>query len=193
DFERYAAAVLASRDRYFGPAAPSILMECGRYVTGPHGVLVARVTNRCRKSKDIVGLDASMSALMRPGFYRGAYHHVTAPFAHHRRQVVVDVVGSLCENIDKFAVDRALPDVAEGDIVLIHDTGAHGHAMGFAYNGRLRPAELLLTGDGGVVEIRRAETFDDYVATICWDPSEVRGAPRSIRQDEKVATCLNPM
>lgn len=174
DFEAYAAAIMAARDRCFARAAPSILMECGRYVTGPHGVLVARIINRCRKSKEIVGLDASMSALMRPGFYRGAYHHLTIPFAQHRPLVAVDVVGSLCENIDKFAVDRLLPDPCEGDIVLIHDTGAHGHAMGFTYNGRLRPAELLLTDCSTVVEIRRAETFDDYVATVCWQPSTIR-------------------
>jgi diaminopimelate decarboxylase/decarboxylase len=173
DFARLAAGVIAARDARFGREPPAILMECGRYVTGPHGVLVARVVNRCRKARDVVGLDASMSALMRPGFYRTAYHHITLPFAKARNEVVVDVVGSLCENIDKFAVDRALPDPAEGDIVLVHDTGAHGHAMGFTYNGRLRPAELLLTADGSVVEIRRAETFDDYVATVRPDPRTV--------------------
>jgi hypothetical protein len=115
-----------------------------------------------------------MSSLMRPAFY-GAYHHISLPFAAGRQVSAYDVVGALCENMDKFAVDRPLPDPREGDVVLIHDTGAHGHAMGFTYNGRLRPAELLLTEDGDVVEIRRAETFEDYVATAQWPPAPMRG------------------
>jgi diaminopimelate decarboxylase len=173
NFGTFVSVVREARDRNFGNASPLILMECGRYVTGPHGVLVARVVNRCRKEREIVGLDASMSALMRPALYRNAYHHITIPFAQQRPLVVADVVGSLCENTDKFAVDRPLPDPREGDVVLVHDTGAHGHAMGFTYNGRLRPAELLLAANGDVLEIRRAETFDDYVATVCWKPSIV--------------------
>ena len=173
DFEDYAGAIIAARERLFGArSGPRILMECGRYVTGPHGVLVTRVINRSRKGLEIVGVDASMSALMRPAIYR-AYHHVSLPFAEGRRVSRFDVVGSLCENWDKFAVDRDLPDPREGDIVLVHDTGAHGHAMGFTYNGRLRPAELMLTADGDVVEIRRAETFDDYLATARWRPRPV--------------------
>lgn len=172
DFASYADAIVEARRRCFPGARPRILMECGRYVTGPHGVLVTRVINRSRKAREIVGLDASMSALMRPGFY-GAYHHLTLPFVSGRAEVRVDVVGALCENMDKFAVDRPLPDPAVGDLVLVHDTGAHGHAMGFTYNGRLRPAELLLTGDGDVVEIRRAESFDDYLATARWTPQPV--------------------
>jgi len=188
DFDAYAAAIIAGRDRRFGRARPPrILMECGRYVTGPHGVLITRVVNRCRKSKEIVGLDASMSALMRPGFYRGAYHHITIPFSEGRSPVAVDVVGSLCENIDKFAVDRLLPDPREGDIAVIHDTGAHGHAMGFTYNGRLRPAELLLTSDNSVVEIRRAETFEDYIATARRKPRLVLSAAPDRREP-----CLAP-
>jgi diaminopimelate decarboxylase/decarboxylase len=171
DFDVYAAAIIAARDRLL-PTGPRILMECGRFVTGPHGVLVTRVINRCRKGREIVGVDASMSALMRPGFY-GAYHHLSLPFAGSRALSEFDVVGSLCENMDKFAIDRVLPDPREGDIALVHDTGAHGHAMGFTYNGRLRPAELMLTADGDVVEIRRAETFDDYVATARWQPTPV--------------------
>jgi diaminopimelate decarboxylase len=175
-FEAYARALLTARERTFGAMAPRILMECGRYVSGPHGVLVARVVNRCRKARELVGLDASMSALMRPGFYRNAYHHVTIPGSEQRPLVRVDVVGSLCENVDKFAADRLLPDPREGDLALVHDTGAHGHAMGFTYNGRLRPAELLLTGRDEVVEIRRAETFADYVATVSREPLTVRAA-----------------
>lgn len=174
DFRAYAAAILQARRRHFPRSRPRVLMECGRYVTGPHGVLVTRVINRCRKGQDIVGVDASMSALMRPGFY-GAYHHISLPFAAGRPEILVDVVGSLCENNDKFGVDRLLPEPAEGDIALVHDTGAHGHAMGFTYNGRLRPAELLLTSAGEVVEIRRAETFDDYLATARWQPERIMG------------------
>ncbi|WP_182883518.1 diaminopimelate decarboxylase [Microbispora sp. H10949] len=171
-FTAYADAIVAARRRCFPQRAPRILMECGRYVTGPHGVLVTRVVNRCRKGREIVGVDASMSALMRPAMY-GAYHHVSLPFARGRERSRFDVVGSLCENMDKFAIDRMLPDPREGDIALVHDTGAHGHAMGFTYNGRLRPAELMMTPGGDVVEIRRAETVDDYLATARWKPEPV--------------------
>ena len=178
DFQAYAAAIIAARNAVFGAGGPRILMECGRFVTGPHGVLVTRVINRCRKGREVIGLDASMSALMRPAIY-GAYHHISLPFADGRRLAPFDVVGSLCENMDKFAVDRLLPEPCEGDVVLIHDTGAHGHSMGFTYNGRLRPAEFLLTADDEVVRIRRAETFDDYVGTVCWWP-EPASAGRTV-------------
>jgi diaminopimelate decarboxylase len=167
DFAAYADEILAAREESFGPGGPRILTEIGRYVTGPHGVLVTRVINRCRKGSEIVGLDASMSSLMRPAMY-GAYHHLSLPYAEGRQIGRFDVVGALCENLDKFAVDRELPEPRDGDIALIHDTGAHGHAMGFTYNGRLRPAELMLTDGGDVVEIRRAETYDDYMATVRW-------------------------
>lgn len=172
DLGAFAAGVRAALERAFGARRPRILTEYGRYVTGPHGVLVTRVVTRSRKGCEIVGVGASMSSLMRPGFY-GAYHHVSLPFAEERPIVDVDVVGSLCENMDKFAIARAVPDPREGDLLLVHDTGAHGHAMGFTYNGRLRPGELLLAEDGSIVEIRRAETFDDYVATVRWSPSPV--------------------
>ncbi|WP_431917879.1 diaminopimelate decarboxylase [Nonomuraea jabiensis] len=167
DFTAYADEILAAREEFFGPGGPRILTEIGRYVTGPHGVLVTRVINRCRKGHEIVGLDASMSSLMRPAMY-GAYHHISLPYAEGRKVGRFDVVGALCENLDKFAVDRELPEPRDGDIALVHDTGAHGHAMGFTYNGRLRPAELMLTDGGDVVEIRRAETYDDYIATVRW-------------------------
>ncbi|KUL37343.1 protein tabA [Streptomyces sp. NRRL F-4489] len=188
DFQAFANAVLAARRRSFprGPA-PRILMECGRYVTGPHGVLVTRVVNRARKGREIAGVDASMSALMRPGFY-GAYHHISLPFAAGRPEGTFDVVGSLCENMDKFAIDRTLPEPREGDILLVHDTGAHGHAMGFTYNGRLRPAELLLTADGGIEEIRRAETFADYLATARWQPEPLPVAASARAPHRKQAT-----
>lgn len=172
DLNTYAAALKEALKQAFPHNTPKLLMELGRFITGPHGVLVSRVINRCSKGREIVGLDASMSALMRPGLY-GAYHHLTLPFAGQRPEGVFDVVGALCENFDKFAVDRPLPTPAIGDLTLIHDTGAHGHAMGFTYNGRLRPAELMLTDNGDVVEIRRAETFDDHTGPVQWQPVDV--------------------
>jgi diaminopimelate decarboxylase/decarboxylase len=165
DFELYAQGIKDSVKSHFGSDLPRIVMECGRYVTGPHGVLVSKVVSRMHKGKEIVGLDASMSSLMRPALY-GAYHHVSFPYVTSNKNLRCDVVGSLCENFDKFAVDRVIPDVKPEDIALVHDTGAHGHSMGFTYNGRLRPAELMLLDDNSVVEIRRAETFDDYIATV---------------------------
>jgi diaminopimelate decarboxylase len=149
-----------------GHPALKVYMECGRMVTGPYGFLVSRVRHVKRTYKTYVGLDACMSNLMRPALY-GAYHHISVPSKADRpRDMTCDVTGALCENNDKFAIDRALPELAPGDIVVIHDTGAHGHAMGFQYNGRLRSAELLLREDGGVAQIRRAETPDDYFATL---------------------------
>jgi len=173
DFAYYARAIREGLARAFPGRRVAALMECGRCVSGPHGVLVTRVVNRMRKDRELVGVDASMSSLMRPAFYKTAYHHVSLPFASERPEVAVDVVGSLCENIDKFAVERLMPDPREGDLLYVHDTGAHGLAMGWSYNGRLRPAELALTEDDRVIEIRRAETFEDYVATVRWEPVEV--------------------
>jgi len=144
--------------------APKLFMESGRYMTGPHGVLVTKAINRKEIYRTYVGVDASMSALMRPGMY-GAYHHVTVAGKTGARETV-DIVGSLCENNDKFAIQRSLPKIEDGDIVCIHDTGAHGHAMGFNYNGRVRPKELLLRADGTVELIRREETLDDLFATL---------------------------
>lgn len=143
-----------------------IAMECGRMITGPYGYLVSTVLHKKAIYKNYVGLDACMANLMRPALY-GSYHHITVagkeqlPCDH-----VYDVTGSLCENNDKFAKDRALPAIDIGDIVVIHDTGAHGSAMGFNYNGKLRSAELLLKPSGKVELIRRAETIDDYMATL---------------------------
>lgn len=147
-----------------------IVMENGRMVTGPHGYLITR----CLHHKDIyrqyVGVDACMANLMRPGMY-GAYHHISVPGREHEpHDRVVDVVGSLCENNDKFAVQRSLPKIERDDLLVIHDVGAHGHAMGFQYNGKLRSAELLLRPDGSVKKIRRAETQDDLFATL--EPAE---------------------
>lgn len=154
--------------QYFGDLAahPKLFMECGRYVTGPHGYLVSTVLHMKHTYRDYVGLDASMADLMRPGVY-GAYHHITILGKETESPThIYDVTGSLCENNDKFAVQRPLPTVNEGDIVVIHDTGAHGHSMGFNYNGKLRSAELLLKPDKSVELIRRAETLDDYFATL---------------------------
>lgn len=143
-----------------------IFMECGRFITGPNGYLVAKVRHVAKKYKNFVGLDATMANLMRPALY-GAYHHITVLGKEDKSKTFIcDVTGSLCENNDKFAIDRELPKVEEGDIVVIHDVGAHGHAMGFQYNGKLRSAELLLKPDGRVQMIRRPETIDDYFATL---------------------------
>lgn len=146
---------------------PRLFMESGRYMTGPHGVLVTRVINKKNTYRNYVGVDASMSALMRPGMY-GAYHHIDVYGKELSESdcQTVDVVGSLCENIDKFAIQRKLPKTEINDLLIIHDTGAHGHAMGFNYNGRLRPKELLLKKDGSVELIRREETEEDYFATL---------------------------
>lgn len=145
--------------------------ECGRLITGPHGFLIARVRHLKQSYKRYVGLDASMADLMRPGMY-GAYHHLSVPGKQLPASEIYDVTGSLCENNDKFAIDRALPPIEVGDLVAIHDTGAHGYAMGFNYNGKLRAAELLLTADGSVVCIRRRETLDDYFATLRFPGAE---------------------
>lgn len=146
-----------------------VYLECGRCITGPYGYLVSTVRHLKHTYRDYVGMDACMANLMRPALY-GAYHHITvlgktdAPADH-----IYDVTGSLCENNDKFAVGRALPEIVPGDVLVFHDAGAHGHAMGFNYNGKLRSAELLLREDGSVLEIRRAETLDDLFATLDFD------------------------
>jgi len=151
---------------------PKLCMESGRFMTGPHGVLVTRAINRKEIYRTYVGVDACMSALMRPAMY-GAYHHITVP-GKSAGEEIVDVVGSLCENNDKFAVQRPLPRIEDGDLLLIHDSGAHGHAMGFTYNGKLRPQELLLGNNGSVQLIRRAETLDDYFATLQFEPDRLK-------------------
>jgi diaminopimelate decarboxylase len=154
--------------------APRLYMESGRYMTGPHGALVVTAINRKDIYRTYIGVDACMSALMRPGMY-GAYHHITVPKKLGQPPAgPVDVVGSLCENNDKFAIQRELPPVVDGDLLVIHDTGAHGHAMGFTYNGRLRPQELLLRGDGSVERIRRAETVEDHFATLAFEPDVLK-------------------
>lgn len=165
-------ARLRAWEQRSGRIRPKVLFECGRYVLVPHGVLVTRVINRMNKWREYVGVDAGMSALMRPAMYPNAYHHVTVHDGADRELETVDVVGALCENNDKFAIQRTLPRTTEGDLVLVHDTGAHALSMGFTYNGRLRPQELLLHPDGTVERIRRAETVDDYMATLSF-PADV--------------------
>ena len=143
-----------------------LYMECGRCITGPYGYLVARVLHIKNTYRMYAGLDACMANLMRPAMY-GAYHEIVVPGKEASGDTsVYDVTGSLCENNDKFAIQRVLPVLAPGDLVVICDAGAHGHAMGFQYNGKLRSAELLLEEDGSVRQIRRAETLDDYFATL---------------------------
>ena len=150
--------------------APKMLMESGRFITGPHGALVTTVINAKETYRHYVGVDACMSALMRPALY-DAYHHIDVVGKEELpKSEIYDVVGSLCENNDKFAVQRELPPIVDGDLLVIHDTGAHGHAMGFQYNGRLRPKELLLRTDGTVELIRRAETVEDYFITYNFSP-----------------------
>jgi diaminopimelate decarboxylase len=165
--ERYEGILVAN-----GLAPLKLYMECGRMITGPYGYLVSRVQHIKKTYKNFAGLDACMANLMRPALY-GAYHHITVVGKEHAPSTTLyDVTGSLCENNDKFAIDRKLPELEPGDLVVIHDTGAHGHAMGFNYNGKLRSAELLLREGGKVVQIRRVETVDDYFATLDFDGLE---------------------
>ncbi len=168
DLDEVSALIRAEYERATAAGLPPtrLYMECGRMITGPYGWLVARVLHLKHTYRDYVGLDACMANLMRPAIY-GAYHHITVPGKETAPcDHVYDVTGSLCENNDKFAIQRALPEIVPGDLVVIHDAGAHGHAMGFNYNGRLRSAELLLRPDGSVFPIRRAETLDDLFATL---------------------------
>ena len=148
----------------------AIYTELGRFMMGPYGALVTTVINEKHIYKDYVGVDACAVNLMRPAMY-GAYHHITVLGKENEPCIKkYDVTGSLCENNDKFAVDRMLPEISVGDIVYIHDAGAHGFSMGYNYNGKLKSAELLLRSDGNVQLIRRAETPKDYFATFdCFD------------------------
>ena len=157
-----------------GLTTTAIAYESGRAITGPYGYLVSTVLHQKNTYKNYIGLDSCMANLMRPALY-GSYHHIVVvgkenePCDH-----VYDVTGSLCENNDKFAIDRKLPKIDIGDRIVMFDTGAHGHAMGFNYNGKLRSAELLLHEDGSVELIRRAETIEDYFATLYYDGSVLK-------------------
>ncbi|HZK19949.1 MAG TPA: diaminopimelate decarboxylase [Treponemataceae bacterium] len=151
-------------------------MECSRVITGPYGWLVTKAIHKKNIYRNYIGVDATMADLMRPGMY-GAYHHVSVcgkdnvtdekgMLIEGSDAHVYDVVGSLCENSDKFAIQRSLPKIDIGDFVLIHDAGAHGRAMGFNYNAKLRCGELLLRTNGKIIQIRRKENYDDYFATL---------------------------
>jgi diaminopimelate decarboxylase len=149
----------------------AIKTELGRYMTAPHGWLTTHITHEKRIHKHYLGLDASACDLMRPAMY-GAYHHITVVGKEHLpHDMQADVTGSLCENNDKFAIDRMLPKAEIGDILVIHDTGAHGLSMGYNYNGKLRCKEVLYKEDGTFALIRRAETPRDYFATLDVDPA----------------------
>jgi len=180
DYQVLAAGIQKAYNEIIKPAGldpMNIRTEWGRTITGPYGWLVSRAIHKKEIYRNYIGLDACMADLMRPALY-GAYHHITIPGKENAPlSETYDVVGSLCENNDKFAIQRKLPkidvaadsvDVANigGDFVVIHDAGAHGRAMGFNYNGKLRCGELLLRPNGSVVQIRRAETVDDYFATL---------------------------
>jgi len=144
----------------------ALYTELGRYMTGPYGALITQAIHEKHIHKEYIGTDACAANLMRPAVY-GAYHHITVLGKENEPcDCLYDITGSLCENCDKFAIDRKLPKIAKGDYLFIHDTGAHGHSMGYNYNGKLRSAELLLKEDGSVRLIRRAETLNDYFATF---------------------------
>ena len=169
DLDYVAKGINVLYDKMIVPAGLDPLklcFECGRPITGPYGWLVTKAIHEKNIYRNYIGVDASMADLMRPGMY-GAYHEVTVSGKENApKDYVYDVSGSLCENCDKFAVQRNLPKIEMGDLLIIHDAGAHGRAMGFNYNGKLRAGELLLRSDGTVKEIRRRETIEDYFATL---------------------------
>ena len=168
DIRRIGEGVREAFGRVCPEGGVGIKTELGRWMTGPFGWLVTRAVHEKRIYRDYIGVDACAVNLMRPAMY-GAYHHITVcgkrdlPADH-----VYDVTGCLCENNDKFAIQRPLPEIGVGDLLIIHDTGAHGYSMGYNYNGRLRSAEILLREDGSFRMIRRAETPEDYFATMVW-------------------------
>jgi diaminopimelate decarboxylase len=169
DYTYLARGIRAAYDAIVVPAGLDPLglhLEWGRIITGPYGWLVTTAVHSKSIYREYIGVDASMADLMRPGMY-GAYHHLTVAGKEDVAATeTYDVVGSLCENNDKFAVQRQLPKIDIGDLLIIHDAGAHGRAMGFNYNGKLRCGELLLRPDGTVTQIRRSETIDDYFITL---------------------------
>lgn len=186
--EAMAAEIRQCLDEFRGRNGyvPALFLESGRYMTGPHGALVTTAINRKDTYKKWIGVDASMSALMRPAVYwpDGGHHHISVVGPKGEkdgsRLETVSIVGSLCENMDQFARDRELPLINRGDRVIMHDTGAHGHAMGFTYNGRLRPQELILRRDSSVELIRRHETPSDYFATLSFSPRSL--TPEAVKK-----------
>lgn len=172
DYNEIAKKIRKIYDEIIAPAGLDpieICWECGRPITGPYGWLVSTAIHEKHIYREYIGLDSCMADLMRPGMY-GAYHEVTVSGKENApKNHIYDVVGSLCENCDKFAVQRALPKIDIGDLVIVHDAGAHGRAMGFNYNGKLRAGEILMREDGSFVQIRRRETIDDLFATLNLD------------------------
>ncbi len=187
DIELYADGVRKTYEEIIvanGLAPVRIVMESGRAITGPHGYLVSRVRHVAHKYRDYVGLDACMANLMRPALY-GAYHHITVLGKENApKDCLYDVTGSLCENNDKFAIQRKLPKIEPGDLVVIHETGAHGYSMGFNYNGKLRSAEFLLQKGGAFKLIRRTETEADYFATLDFKGSRFSGLAEKENQSK---------
>lgn len=169
DYDVVAKGIRKEYDRTIVPSGLdplAIYWECGRPITGPYGYLICRAIHEKHIYKEYIGTDSCMADLMRPGMY-GAYHEITVSGKEdEEKDHVYDIVGSLCENCDKFAVDRKMPEIKKGDLLIIHDAGAHGRAMGFNYNGKLRCGELLLREDKKVIQIRRKETIDDLFATL---------------------------
>ncbi len=169
DLAEIGAGVKKAYDEVIVPAElhpMRVVTELGRYITGPAGYLVTKALHEKNTYKHFIGLDACAANLIRPAMY-GAYHHITIPGKEDLpHDHLYDITGSLCENNDKFAIDRMLPEIEIGDYVVIHDTGAHGFSMGYNYNGKLRSAEVLLKPDGSFRQIRRAETPADYFATL---------------------------
>ncbi|MDD5929849.1 MAG: diaminopimelate decarboxylase [Spirochaetales bacterium] len=172
DYDEIAKGIRAEYDRVIVPAnldPLEIHWECGRPITGPYGWLITTAIHKKHIYREYIGVDSCMADLMRPGMY-GAYHEVTVSGKENAPKTkIYDVVGSLCENCDKFAVQRPLPEIETGDILIIHDAGAHGRAMGFNYNGKLRCGEILMRDNGSFKEIRRKETIEDLFATIDLD------------------------
>lgn len=169
DYNEIAQKIRKLYDEIIVPAGLDpleICWECGRPITGPYGWLVSTAIHEKHIYREYIALDSCMADLMRPGMY-GAYHEVSVSGKENApKDHVYDVVGSLCENCDKFAIQRSLPEINIGDLVIIHDAGAHGRAMGFNYNGKLRAGEILMREDGSFVQIRRRETVDDLFATL---------------------------
>ena len=165
DYEELAKLIFQVYDKHFPQEGPQLMMENGRCITGPYAYLITKVRHTKDTFRKYLCVDASMCDLMRPGMY-DAYHHISVLGKEEKDMMRYDVVGSLCENNDKFAVNRVLPKSKVGDYLIIHDVGAHGHTMGFNYNGKLRCAELLLKNDGSIGIIRRAQTMNDYFATL---------------------------
>ena len=171
DIRAVGEAVRKEYEAVFGAAGagkPGIKTELGRYITGPHGFVVTHVTHEKKTFKHYIGVDACAVQLIRPAMY-GAYHEISIVGREQEPPTeTYDITGCLCENNDKFAIDRRMPEIHLGDLLIIHDAGAHAFAMGYQYNGRLRTAEILYRADGGYQLIRRAETPEDYFATVVW-------------------------